>query len=194
MDYVLDITTQPTVEPVTVAQAKQHCRVLDAYEDDQFEAWIPAARKLVEQRTSRALTTTTFTLTACSFPSGRVIELPRSPLLSVVAVRYYDEDNAQQTFSSSNYRVVTPDERHGWLELDQDASWPALYDRTDAVEIEFTAGYGATADDVPAALKQAVLILVDHFYNNRSAIGSANVGPIALAFEALTDTERVLSF
>ena len=38
------------------------------------------------------------------------------------------------------------------------------------IEIQFTAGFGAAATDVPAPLRQAILLLVAHWYENREPV------------------------
>ena len=44
------------------------------------------------------------------------------------------------------------------------SSWPSTSTRPDAVTVSYTAGYGSSADDVPARAKAAIkLILADLF-------------------------------
>ena len=38
-------------------------------------------------------------------------------------------------------------------------------------EIDFTAGYGSSGVDVPQPLRQAIRLLVTHWYEHRSAVG-----------------------
>ena len=73
-------------------------------------------------------------------------------------------------------------------------SWPSLYPRDDAVQIEYVAGYGAAAS-VPQVFKQAILLLVGHWYANRE---SSIVGTIsedaASSGEALLWPHRIVTF
>lgn len=57
------------------------------------------------------------------------------------------------------------------------------------VSVTFTAGFGGPAD-VPQSLKLAMLTLIDHWYNNRCAVGAVG-GDVALSFGALIDPWRV---
>jgi len=66
--------------------------------------------------------------------------------------------------------------------------WPQPGKAANGIEIDFTAGYGAAASDVPAPLRQAVLLLVAHWYENREpiAVGSPEMavpGPVAQLVE-----------
>ena len=48
-------------------------------------------------------------------------------------------------------------------------SWPSIRCKTNAITIELVAGY-ATVDAVPEDLKQAVLLTVGHWYENREDV------------------------
>jgi uncharacterized phiE125 gp8 family phage protein len=41
---------------------------------------------------------------------------------------------------------------------------------TNGIEIAFTAGFGLSADDVPMPIRQAVLLLVAHWYEAREPV------------------------
>jgi uncharacterized phiE125 gp8 family phage protein len=47
--------------------------------------------------------------------------------------------------------------------------WPDLPAATSAIEIDLEAGFGPAAADVPAPIRQALLMLVAHWYENREA-------------------------
>jgi uncharacterized phiE125 gp8 family phage protein len=51
-----------------------------------------------------------------------------------------------------------------------DKVWPSARSVRDAVQIRFIAGYGDAASDVPQAIKQAILLLVGHWFENREAV------------------------
>jgi uncharacterized phiE125 gp8 family phage protein len=61
------------------------------------------------------------------------------------------------------------------------------------IELDIELGYGATAADVPDALRHAIRMLVAHWYENRglAAIGDAATAPGGLS--ALIAPYRVLS-
>jgi uncharacterized phiE125 gp8 family phage protein len=59
----------PSLEPVTLAEAKAFLRIEDSTEDQVVTDLITAARQYVENRTGRALITQTWQLTDDGFPS-----------------------------------------------------------------------------------------------------------------------------
>lgn len=181
MQYALRVTTPPTAEPMSLAEAREHLRV-DHYEDDGvITGCVLAARQHIENTTGLALVATTFTMTLDEFP-GLQIELPREPVQSVSAVRYTNDAGVVTTWSSSEYEVdlysmpprLRP--RDGY-------SWPSPKDVLGAVQIEFVAGYGGV-QAVPQPIMQAMRLLVGHFYENREA---SVVGTSAVALPFAVD-------
>ena len=55
-------------------------------------------------------------------------------------------------------------------------AWPTPGRAANGIEIAFVAGYGAAAADVPAPIRQAILLLVAHWHEHREpvAIGDAD--------------------
>lgn len=165
----LTLYTAPTVEPVSLDQAKAHCRITWDEEDQFIARLISSARDMCERMDSghRQYTTAVWEYNLCEF-SGRTICLPRPPLQSVASVKYYDTNNSQQTLLAASYHVVAPYQQPGRVELADGYSWPATYERPDAVTVRFTAGYG-TAASVPPGIAQAMLLLIGHWNENREA-------------------------
>lgn len=63
----LRIVTQPSQEPVTLAEAKAHLRLEESHDDSYVTACITAARQYIEKVCWRALLQTTFELSQGSF-------------------------------------------------------------------------------------------------------------------------------
>lgn len=190
-------TVNPTVEPVTVAEAKVQCRV-DISDDDSFiQSLITAARQHVESRTNRSLLQQTWKVSFDRFPgyqpwnlgspfapvvgrqfateyvAGRYMQppllLPRPRLIEVLSLEYYDIGGNLQTLDPSAY-VVGGDAEPATIFPVPFTWWPAtIWGRPDAVQVTYTAGYGTTADTVPEALKLAIRGLVAHWYENRES-------------------------
>lgn len=68
---------------------------------------------------------------------------PRSPLISVTSVTYWDDANVQQTLDASNYIEHKPDNAEGVIEFTHGMEYPTLFGRADAVEVSYSAGYGS---------------------------------------------------
>lgn len=161
------LKTAPTLEPVTEQEVMDHLRISTSDEVASVAGWISAAREWVEAYTDRSLMTQTWQLSLPSMP--RKVWLPRAtPLASVTHVKYYDDDNTLQTWSSANY--FTPSfEEPASIEVLDTATVPSIYSRSDAVQIEYIAG-ATTASSVPKPLVQAILMLVGHWYEHRESV------------------------
>jgi len=138
----------------------------------------------------RQLCTATWTLKLDSFPPADYIELPRPPLATVTSVKYYDLAGTQQTFSSGKYTVDTHSEP-GRVVLNYGESWPSIRSQSQAVEVIYTAGYGADDTSVPEALQCALRLLVGHFNENREAVLTGTISKtVELAVDALLQTQN----
>lgn len=192
------LVTAPALEPVSRTEAKLHCRIdADMVDDDTLvDALVKAAREWVEQRTRRALITQTWDLWQDDWPVGDEFRLPQPPLQSVTHVKYVDEDAATTTWSSANYLVDTFSEP-GRVVMKGSASWPsATLQDVNAVNVRFVAGYGSAGTAVPQPIRQAMLMLIGHWYENREAILATGAMPkeVPLAVDALLWPYRVLRF
>ena len=196
--------TDAATEPVTTAEAKAFLRVDSDAEDTLIDAIITAARQRVEDYTGRALISQTWKLVQPTWPDARpfrtnwhpevsasAIELERSPLISVESVKYYPESGAAQaTLVAATYYHVLTGPTPGLVVLKSDQSWPDVYDRPDAVEVNFTAGY-ASASAVPKTLRQAVLLLISEMYELRTTVNVGNITSDLPTIKALLDSYRV---
>ena len=182
------IVTQPAIEPVTAAEFKAQVRD-DALTDAEALAWVTTARAYIEEMNNFAIITQTWRLALDRWPSGREkwwdgvrqgsrtelygpssfsdVTLPRYPLQSITSVTTFDTgDNATavtvaDVFNVDTYR--TP----GRLALRFGQTWPIALRETNAIVIDYAAGYGSAADDVPAPIKQGILLMAASLYENR---------------------------
>jgi uncharacterized phiE125 gp8 family phage protein len=161
------VTTDPASEPITVDELKLFARIDSSYEDTLLTAFIVTARQLTEKFLRRALITQTITL-EMDYWSSWVIELPRPPLISVTSIVYVNEDDTTTTYSSDNYYVRTNAEP-GQLVIKNGSSVPINTDRYyGGYRITYTAGYGASASDVPQAIRDAIKIWATELYEGRA--------------------------
>ncbi|MGY6256545.1 head-tail connector protein [Paraburkholderia caledonica] len=196
------LTQAPTEEPVSVEEAKLHLRVTDSSEDTLITMLISAARIHAENVCRRVFVTQKWDLFLDAFPfytyygvipgyvpvdqlpsawmtmrnyavrfRGSKIDIPFPRLQSVDAVKYIDPNGITQTMDPSAYVVDTISEP-GVLTPKTGAYWPDTENTTNAVQISFTAGYGAAAD-VPAGIKSWILLRVGALYENREEVSVA---------------------
>ncbi len=161
----LKLITAATTYPVTLAEAKLHCRVDIADDDTLITALITAATEMAEQKTGRAIMTQTLELTLDAFPDA--FELTRVPVQSVTSVKYYDTTGAQQTLSNTLYALDAADD-FGFAHISPVYAgvWPDTRDQINAVAVRYVAGY-ADAASVPQSIKNWILLMVSTMYENR---------------------------
>lgn len=166
----------PAQEPVSLVQAKAHLRVDDSAEDGLIESLVTAARIHIEGVTGRALLEQSWRLVRDDWPANGSVTLPVGPVSAIDEIRTYAADGEPHIIDLDGVlldghgvppRVMLPVNR------------PVLRAHL-GIEIDYTAGFGKTAEDVPADLVQALLVLVAYWYENRDAVlsvGAAGVIP-----------------
>lgn len=186
------LITPPAIEPVSLEEAKLHCRIGGDDENSKIEAIVKAARQAVECGESwsleRTLITTTWRVTLDRF-SNCPIELPRPPLLGVTSIVYRDVNGDEQTIDDSVYRVDS-DATPGRVLLAPNHAWPPTENQVGAVRITYTAGYGALAADVPESIRQAILLLVGDLYARRESIVTGTIVNVLPTMRALLNAHK----
>ena len=167
----------PATEPVTLAEAKAWLRRDDTVDDPLLTALITAARIHIESVTGRALLNQSWRLVLDSWPASRVIGLPLAPLASLTAITAYDAEGEATDLALDGVlsdRTTNPPR----LFLPAGFGAAIAMRARQGIEIDFVAGYGGDAADVPATLRQAVLTLVGYWYENRDAVIVAGAGVV----------------
>lgn len=182
--------------PITLDEAKAHCRVTFTDDDALIERLIKAATHEIENRLQRTLCETTYIEQLDRFPGGG-IKLALPPLLSVQSIVYFSAAGTQLTLSANDYIVDTHSEP-GWVMLAPDKQWPETLDRINAVAITYKAGYllGGNAqqqrDAVPEDLRAWLLIRVSTLYENRESVSFASAPFNITALDSLWQPYRVI--
>lgn len=183
------LITAPASEPVTLDEAKAHLRLESAADDAYVEQIITAARQHVEELCWRGLVTQTWELVLEAFAGQDALELPRwtrrhfhmaEPLVlprgnlaelpedapAISSVKYIDPNGVERTLESTEYTadsVSVP----GRILPAYGKRWPDTRDQWDAVRVQYVVGWAA--EQVPAPLRQAVLLVLAEMYERRTA-------------------------
>lgn len=160
---MLKVITAPTVEPISVAEAKLQSVIGVTADDGLLAIMISAAREAGESLTRRSFAPKTLELVLDAFPLGE-IELPESPITAITSVTYIDEDGAEQTMPSDEYDVDIESLVGRISPLDGEL-WPDTKVIKNAVRIRYTAGW--TASNIPPAIKQWLMVTVAGLYMQR---------------------------
>jgi len=172
--------TAPVVEPVTLSEAKAHCRVDIEADDALIAGYITAARELCEDYLDRSLVTQQYVMRLDQFPPE--IEIPRPPMAasgtatSVTVTYTLNDTGATSTLDPSRYRVDR-DSTPGAIRNLYGGTWPSNRDDQNSISVTWWAGYG-NSESVPQRVKNAILMTVLALYENR---GDAQLPPGAKA-------------
>lgn len=161
------VIAPPLLEPVSLAEVKDQLGINDTRSDGLLSRRIVQARQWAEGYTGRAFLTQTREIRWDYFVARH--ECPSA--LTVTSVKYIDTNGVEQTVSSSDYTLDTyafiPFVRSAY-----DVSWPYTRREPNAVRIQFTAGYGANAEAVPALIRDQIILLVGHWTNRQPELES----------------------
>lgn len=170
----------PGAEPVDLAYAKTFLRIDHNHEDSLIADLIRGAREQVETLISGSLISRRRAYTV-PVRSGRGLFINHTPVRAVHRVSLIDADGQATDIPleslTVNLRAVPVS-----LCLPKGQSW-LDYQGAAHIEVDVTAGYGETPEDVPMPLRQAVLLLLAQSYEHR---GDGEHPGFPLLVDALT--------
>ena len=175
MDY--EVREPPKAEPLTLDEVKVWLRTItgDTVEDEPVIApLIAAAREFAENVTGQALAGQTI----AAWPEAltEMMRMPLGPVGNVLGVTLTLEDGTTQTIPDGDYIVLSSDDVYV-------IRMPNVRLRAvRPVEIVYTAG----STELPKALRQAMLLLIAHWYTNREAVVTGNVAAMEVPVAART--------
>lgn len=190
-----ELQTDSIIEPVTLAEAKLHVRVDNDADDTVITNQIKSARRYCEKYTARAFINQTWLayFDFRDFLYKRAFYLPFGKIRSITSINVYDVNNVATPIPTDKYSVSA-----ARINLNDGYYYNTVtnYRNFDTLEINWVVGYGETADDVPQDLKQAILLLVGHWYENRGAIyevlgGKSDLETLPLGVLNLLDAHRI---
>ena len=159
----------PAAEPVSLAQAKAHLRVDSDAEDALIASLIITSRLHVEAALGLALLTQSWTWLIDAWPDLGELRLPLRPIQSIGSVRVYDEAGVAQTLSPDTYSLDGAG-APARLVRGRGRIWPPPGRSANGIEVALSAGFGDNPEDVPQPIRQAVLLLVAHWYEHREPL------------------------
>ena len=163
----LELLSGPAGEPTSLAEAKAHLRGDHSDEDDLISSLITTSRLQIEAALGLALITQQWQLQADCWPLNGVVDMPLRPLSSVDEIRVLDAEGTSTVLDEISYAVDKNGDRPRIAS--RTGYWPLPGARLNGIEIEFTAGFGATASTVPHDIRRALLALVTHWFAHRGA-------------------------
>lgn len=167
----LSLYLAPADNCLTATEVKAELKVEHSADDNPIALKLDVAERLVEEYTNRRLMLATYDFILSRWPIEGIV-LPVSPIVSVDSIKYYDGDNVEQTWASSNYFYQLNAEP---CRINYVNDVPTLYEsRSDAITVRFKVGYSSSATlatqqaAVPPPIKAAILKIVTDLYFNRN--------------------------
>lgn len=151
----------PTQTAVDVARLSEHLRLGSGFADDgaqdaTLEMYIRVATSAVEARIGKALITRQMRLVLTGWSAVERQTLPMAPVVRIDAVRVVDRSGEARTVGGGLWALRR--DIHAPELVANGGSLPSI-PSGGQVEIDFEAGFGPASEDVPADLRQAVLLL-----------------------------------
>ena len=164
--------SEPLTEPLTYQEVKDYLRLNGDTEQTFVEGLIAAARQHVESRIWIPLISQQWQM-QFDFHELNLLSknINKAPLLSIESITYYDGNNDIQTLAPSSYEF----DLYSAPPRVRIKTTPILYDRFNALQVNFTCGY-LNAASVPKNIKLALYMIIGHLYEIRQEVA---IGTIA---------------
>jgi len=174
--------TAPASYPVTTADAKANGRIDYSDEDALIASLISAATSHAERYTGLAFVAQTWEAVLDSFPAD--LDVTLGPIVSITSIKYLDIAGVEQTVPILDYVF---DNAALTARIRPVVSWPAAKKVINSVRVRFVVGSGC-----PDEIKQAILMLVQHWWENRAASSESGAKEVPMATTMLLDLHRRL--
>jgi uncharacterized phiE125 gp8 family phage protein len=170
------LVTAPAGEPLALDDVRAFLRADTNADDELIASLIAAARAHVETQTRRALMTQAWRITLDGWPADGRIPVRPGPLRELTAARVYDVNGNATTLDLQHF---VPDLGASELVV---APWAVMQPTRLAagIALDVTVGYGDTGAEVPEPLRQAMRLLVAHWYENRGLVVTGSMSRAAL--------------
>jgi uncharacterized phiE125 gp8 family phage protein len=167
-------TSNPSVAIAILTTLKQHLRYSGTQEDSLIELYADTAFARIEDQTNLQLLTATFEAAFDQFPlcATTPLFLHGVPLQSVQSITFMDVDTYTCTWDSEEYEAIT-NSVPGYVRPKIGYEWPTAVARN--VKVSYTSGYGSTWASLPKRVQHAVLLLTEHYFDQRAAINVGNI-------------------
>lgn len=169
---LIEETTVPDAA-LPVDEFKAHLRVgsgfdTDTLQDEVLQGFLRASMAAIEARTGKMLLERNFSWNLTMWRDVSAQTLPVAPVQVISGLELVERDGNRLPVDAELY----------WLEQDQSrprvrsvgASLPTI-PTAGSIVVSFDAGFGAAWADIPADLRQAVMLLAAHYYEYRDETG-----------------------
>ncbi|MEP3345270.1 MAG: head-tail connector protein [Litoreibacter sp.] len=165
---LVDLTTTP-FEALPIEAFKAHLRLGtgfadDSLQDDLLAGYLRATLAAVEARTGKVLFERVLQWRLSRWAEYGHQPLPVAPVTAITSVGLRDVEGNVSEVDTELYGLER--DTHRPRLFAKGSCLPSISEDGEAV-VSFTAGFGASWDDIPADMQQAILMLGAHYYEHR---------------------------
>ncbi len=181
----LVLTSGPALEPVSLAEAKAHLRLETNDDDTLLQSLITTSRLHIEAALGLALLTQSWSWMFDHWPRGERIVLPLRPVQAITHVRVWRQDGTSEILPADSFILdgqgnpARPSPVCALARWSSRPGGPPTASRSPSRPASAPA-----AADVPATIRQALLLLVAHWYEHREPVeigASMNAVPVMVS-------------
>lgn len=159
-------------EPISLDDAKKHCRVTSNDHDDVLNIYIAAARDYIEKYTGVKINTQTVSFELTDY--RKVMNLPVAPIKEITSVTVNGA-------AFDDYEVT------GLNTLRPIICWNSKPNEKDRVLITAIVGFDVTQPSIYSAM----LLLVGQWFDNREALGDSKMVELPFSVTCLLENYRI---
>lgn len=171
---ILEQVSPPDERLLDLNEVKQDLDIDSSAYDAKVLRMMIAAESYLDGRDGilgRCLRPQTWKLSVPTF--SNCVELPLPPTRSVEMIQYYDDDEVLQTLATSQYTVIDGGYLGDKIVPADDVTYPNTYERPDAVQVTFVAGYedneSPENEAIPESIRIAASMLCKLWYDEPGA-------------------------
>ncbi|WP_114010189.1 head-tail connector protein [Cohaesibacter intestini] len=180
------LLTPPQIEPVSLSDIKAYLKIDHSEEDDLLRAFLTSARIHLEQLIGQHLITQTWRV-ILDCPFERVMSLPVAPLGAILSAAFLSSDGVLVDLGSEAFCINQPS---GPATIRAIGGQVALAGYRLQLDVE--TGFGATAEEVPAPLLQAIRMITAEWYERRLIADPGSLPALSKALAPLIAPYRAV--
>lgn len=178
---MLEELTTPTTAKLPIREFADHLRLGSGFSDDGsedavLEVFIRSALAAIEVRIGKALIKRSFSWSVTRWFEVDGQALPIAPVREITSVTITNANGSTDVVDPESYRLEADIQRSKLVAVGSNL---AAIPTGGSADVVFEAGFGAWAQ-VPADLKQAVLLMAANYYENRAGVGLTNGLPFGV--------------
>jgi len=166
-------------EPITLDEAKDYLRVDFSNDNAYITSLISTSREMIEKDTNTAIVNRSYTEYLDGFPADIIYLQVSGEIDGIPSINYMSQDSITHDKTLTLDTDFILGEFRGRPRLQSITTWPTARELIGSVKIRYVI---EPQIDIPLPLKQAMYMLISHFYDNRSAVSFLRAEEMPLGY------------